>query len=1170
MANIYIYPYLRKGISCNINSSGTSNQRRADIKVKLGLELNDTTTDNSNIQEIDGQTIQLMGPADIKSISTRAINMVSPPENTEVKLFKEYMPFIEFFEEDLPWRYTPVQTDDKDFHPWFALIAVKEDEVEFKVTNDGSRLAVLNITSEERYQEIFPSKDLLPKLAHVQIDSKLPVTPDNINILLDENPDCGISRILCTSQLEADSSYVAILIPAYKSGRMAVLGQNTNDVLLGQCAWEPTLSAQSKIKDGLTFPCYKKWKFQTSKVNADFKTLAGRLFFTDKEEYKQLKASLDVDISQSGLKDIHYNEEEIIDVPAVLKLDCEDGIIRKENAEYTKALKELLELNPVLRENETNEINMDEDPWIVPPIYGARHLLTTQSDFHNDETDVVKEVNLELKNRIAAGLGNAIVKKNQEEFINRAWRKVEKINQLNQAIREYCQMQEVDNKASKKHEPVVTTDVDRKDKALLLDVTQRSLQAAKIYRNQVSADRLLTVSKKMPKAKNHNQKVNCGITVDSLKNIYSVSLWEDILNKKELRNQLANKLEFYETFPDYNLFEIIGFEVNKSEDSKFHFFNNGSLHTVSTNSIFDKNFSFLYLVHFLYNDDSNVCNSKTITYLSDYASSKKSLFDSRTSLNGKVDAIPTQLYVGDDVGIIVPDMEQFKKISAYKPIRLEYYEKEKKNVKRYYYVVPLDYVKKKCTVSYDLSISLLNYINSTESRIGIVVNNNGEFVPKDSNALEDIFKLTRTEKYNIIKTLADALRKLNTIVVSDTDKTDNSNGNVNAYRDKSSSQICIKHNNFTFKFNPHEKRFSNVINKNGNTKFLDCKKMSSALETIKNQIAFLERIVWEPNIVRLSNINYNDFITISAESIIDNVSFEPILDKDVNPILNSISEANKLIEDTLKTDLNPDDSLSSSNIDTIDPNKIGIERIKEITEKYGYTEDNQITENLNSKYPVMAYPDFLDPTFFYLRELSTDYIIPSSGSLKKNSITYFKTNAKFEESFLMGMNNEMGQELLWREYPTDQRGSYFRKFWDQESLPSKDKIDEYYDVKQLDKWNNVLGKNHMKGKDGMLVFAIRGELMQFYPNTRVYLSVKNGNKLELSKAPDMTSWLSEEIVLIGFENLDSNKLKGYYLTFEQEAMSLQFERGKGQNTIHEEFAFATPHIYAIPLENRNK
>ena len=144
-------------------------------------------------------------------------------------------------------------------------------------------------------------------------------------------------------------------------------------------------------------------------------------------------------------------------------------------------------------------------------------------------------------------------------------------------------------------------------------------------------------------------------------------------------------------------------------------------------------------------------------------------------------------------------MEQFKKISAYKPIRLEYYEKEKKNVKRYYYVVPLDYVKKKCTVSYDLSISLLNYINSTESRIGIVVNNNGEFVPKDSNGLENIFKLTRTEKYNIIKTLADALRKLNTIVVSDTDKTDNSNGNVNAYRDKSSSQICIKHNNFTFK-----------------------------------------------------------------------------------------------------------------------------------------------------------------------------------------------------------------------------------------------------------------------------------------------------------------------------------------------------------------------------------
>ena len=31
---------------------------------------------------------------------------------------------------------------------------------------------------------------------------------------------------------------------------------------------------------------------------------------------------------------------------------------------------------------------------------------------------------------------------------------------------------------------------------------------------------------------------------------------------------------------------------------------------------------------------------------------------------------------------------------------------------------------------------------------------------------------------------------------------------------------------------------------------------------------------------------------------------------------------------------------------------------------------------------------------------------------------------------MVGSNHEMGRELLWRGYPTDQRGTYFAQFWD--------------------------------------------------------------------------------------------------------------------------------------------
>ena len=38
---------------------------------------------------------------------------------------------------------------------------------------------------------------------------------------------------------------------------------------------------------------------------------------------------------------------------------------------------------------------------------------------------------------------------------------------------------------------------------------------------------------------------------------------------------------------------------------------------------------------------------------------------------------------------------------------------------------------------------------------------------------------------------------------------------------------------------------------------------------------------------------------------------------------------------------------------------------------------------------------------------------------------------------MVGLNHEFARELLWREYPTDQRGSYFRQFWDVARLPGR-------------------------------------------------------------------------------------------------------------------------------------
>ena len=65
-----------------------------------------------------------------------------------------------------------------------------------------------------------------------------------------------------------------------------------------------------------------------------------------------------------------------------------------------------------------------------------------------------------------------------------------------------------------------------------------------------------------------------------------------------------------------------------------------------------------------------------------------------------------------------------------------------------------------------------------------------------------------------------------------------------------------------------------------------------------------------------------------------------------------------------------------------------------------------------------------------LRDLSDELFLPNLNLIEQNSITLLETNQKFIEAYMVGLNHEFARELLWREYPTDQRGSYFRQFWD--------------------------------------------------------------------------------------------------------------------------------------------
>src|SRR5262249_10905338 len=101
----------------------------------------------------------------------------------------------------------------------------------------------------------------------------------------------------------------------------------------------------------------------------------------------------------------------------------------------------------------------------------------------------------------------------------------------------------------------------------------------------------------------------------------------------------------------------------------------------------------------------------------------------------------------------------------------------------------------------------------------------------------------------------------------------------------------------------------------------------------------------------------------------------------------------------------------------------------------------------------------------------------------------------------------------WRNYPTDQRGTYFRRFWD----TSVD--NDQPDIAMIHKWgDSPLGGNASTGDQ--LVLLLRGELLQRYPNSVIYAVQavrRNGQLEENEHHPLFRGTLKPDVTFLGFD-----------------------------------------------------
>lgn len=200
--------------------------------------------------------------------------------------------------------------------------------------------------------------------------------------------------------------------------------------------------------------------------------------------------------------------------------------------------------------------------------------------------------------------------------------------------------------------------------------------------------------------------------------------------------------------------------------------------------------------------------------------------------------------------------------------------------------------------------------------------------------------------------------------------------------------------------------------------------------------------------------------------------------------------------------------------------------------------------------PIMDAPSFPQPMYAALRDIAQELLFPGLELVPPNTVQLLQTNAKFIEAFMVGLNAEFGRELLWRGYPTDQRGTYFRQFWDTggEQRP---------DITPIHEWGQrALGTTAAGAGGDKLVLLIRGELLRRYPGTVIYAvkAVRRDGRREPATAnpasgsqpveayPVFRGSLFPDVVFLGFDLTRSEVLagEGWYFVLQQQPTETRF------------------------------
>jgi hypothetical protein len=449
-AQVLFLPWLRQGLAArlgNADTLGATLPASVDLTVTLGV-----TTPANN----PSATVHVRGPGDVIGIDPRQVVRTEPAVDSG-DFEAVDLAAIEFDNPDLPWLFTPAAADAQGrLRPWMCLVVVRQQDGVRLRPAGGEPLPVLEIAAPAKPLEELPDLAESWAWAHAQVSWPHDAPPDEAAVreLLMTRPELSVSRLLCARRLAPHTDYIACVVPTFDVGRRAGL----NLPLPTNADLTPAWRHDAPPPARMDLPVYFHWTFRTGE-REDFESIVDRLAPRDLSGGVGQRP---IDISRPGFSFVaDANASGLVALEGALQ---PVGMARAALAETAGASWTAV-LQQILNAGAATPAAGDGDPLVGPPIYG-RWLAGRDRVEIGATPTWLDELNLDPRERVAAGLGTRVVQAQQDELVAQAWAQAGEIAAANQRLRQVQLATAVGAKLLQRHVAPLTQGAAGQDDAL--------------------------------------------------------------------------------------------------------------------------------------------------------------------------------------------------------------------------------------------------------------------------------------------------------------------------------------------------------------------------------------------------------------------------------------------------------------------------------------------------------------------------------------------------------------------------------------------------------------------------------------------------------------------------------------------------------------------------------